>query len=303
MQNATLPTAPISGPLAALSTVERIFFGYLADYHGETRKLYEYHLNRYFTWCTRIGVDPLAVDRTYMSLYVRHLSEECGLRGSTVNTCMTPVKGFYGWAIDEDLIDRDPTARTKLPKSDYRQKYPLEREELRAMRSAAKRIGGRHWALTELLIVEALRISEASSVLIENFQDVERGHHVLTYKRKGGTWRTIPLPVAVLMAMETAAGDRTSGLLVTRLDGGKLSRPGAAGLVRTVARHAGIKRPINPHLLRGSAITETVDREGIREGQRLAGHEDPRTTSRHYDLSKNNHDTHPAHLLSARLTV
>jgi integrase len=56
--------------------------------------------------------------------------------------------------------------------------------------------------------------------------------------------------------------------------------------------------------LRASVITVHLDGGGdIREAQRLADHEDPRTTSRHYDLSKRNHDTHPVHIVSARLTV
>lgn len=82
------------------------------------------------------------------------------------------------------------------------------------------------------------------------------------------------------------------------------TRGGAAGLVATIVRHSGIGRPVNPHLVRASTVTVLLDGGGdIREAQRLADHEDPRTTSRHYDLSKRNHDTHPAHIVSARLTV
>lgn len=65
-----------------------------------------------------------------------------------------------------------------------------------------------------------------------------------------------------------------------------------------------MKKSVNPHLVRASVITVHLDSGGdIREAQRLADHEDPRTTSRHYDLSKNNHDTHPSHIVSARLTA
>lgn len=122
-------------------------------------------------------------------------------------------------------------------------------------------------------------------------------------RRKGGKVRKIPLPVAVLMALEAAAGDRTHGPVIACRDGRPLSRPGATGLVHTIVRHSAISRPVNPHLIRGSIITDTIEREGLREGQRLADHEDPRTTSRSYDLSKDNFDTHPVHLVSARLTV
>lgn len=294
---------PPAAHLAALTDLQRIYFGYLADYEGQTRAGYEYHLNRYLTWCARMQVDPLTADRTHIALYVRHLSEECGLRGSTVNTGMTPIKGFYRWAMLEGYLDRDPVVHTRLPKVNYRQKYPLDREELRNFRAAAKALGGRHWALGELLTVHALRISEACAVRVENCQDTERGHRVMTFRRKGGRWDTVPLPSVVQMAIDDATGDRTEGPVVTCLDGHPIGRGGGAGLVRTILRHAGIDKPVGPHLIRGSVITSVLDGGGdIREAQRLAGHEDPRTTSRHYDLSKRNHDTHPAHIVSARLT-
>lgn len=295
---------PPAAHLAALTDLQRVYFGYLADYEGNTRAGYEYHLSRYLTWCQALQIEALTADRTHVALYVRHLSEEIGLRGSTVNTSMTPVKGFYKWAMLEGFIDRDPVVHTRLPKVDYRQKYPLDRDEVRKFRFAAKQLGGRHWALGELLTVHALRISEAIGVRIENCQDVERGHRVMTLRRKGGKWRTVPMPIAVTLAIDDAAGDRTSGPVIAKRDGSPIGRGGATGLVNTIVRHAKLEHAVNPHLLRASVITVHLDSGGdIREAQRLADHEDPRTTSRHYDLSKRNHDTHPVHIVSARLTV
>lgn len=292
------------GHLVELTPLQRIFFGYLADYDGATRDGYEYHLNGFITWCDHRQIDPMTLDRTHAALYVRHLSEERGLRGSSVNTAMTPVKGMYRWAMLEGFLDRDPIVHIRLPRADYRQKYPLDRDELRKVRAAAKALGGRHWALGEMLTVHALRISEARGVLIENCQDIERGHRVMRFRRKGGSWSTTPMPIVVQMAIDAAAGGRASGPVITRLDGAPLGRGGATGLVRTILRRAGIDKPCNPHLIRGSTITVHLDGGGdIREAQRLAGHQDPRTTSRFYDLSKRNHDTNPVHIVSARLTV
>lgn len=119
----------------------------------------------------------------------------------------------------------------------------------------------------------------------------------------GGRWETVPLPIPVVLALDDAAADRTNGPVITRRDGAPITRSGATGLVVTIVRHAKLDKPVNPHLVRGSTITALLDGGGdIREAQRLAGHQDPRTTSRHYDLSKRNHDTHPVHIVSARLT-
>ncbi len=295
---------PPAGGLATLTDLQRVYFGFLADYEGKTRAGYEYHLQRYLTWCQANQVEPLTADRTQVALFVRHLSEQLGLRGSTVNTAMTPVKGFYRWAMLEGYIDRDPVVHTRLPKVDYRKKYPLEREDLRAIRKAAKELGGRHWALSELLVAHALRITECCDLLIENCQDVERGHRVMHLRRKGGKISSVPLPAVVAMALDDAAGGRTAGPVLTTMDGRKMERSTATGLLKTIVRHSGVTTRVNPHLIRASVITVHLDGGGdIREAQRLADHEDPRTTSRHYDLSKSNHDTHPSHIVSARLTA
>ena len=161
---------PLASGLATLTDLERAFFGYLADYKGGTRDGYERHLQNYFTWCQLHQVDPLAADRTILALYVRYLDEERGLRGSSVSSYMSAVKGFYKWSFQEGYIDRDPAVHVRLPKVEYRSKPPLERYELKEIRKAAKEIGGRHWALAELLLVHALRISECTNILIENYR-------------------------------------------------------------------------------------------------------------------------------------
>lgn len=295
---------PAPAGLSALTDLDRVCFGFLADYEGSTRDHYQGHLNTFVTWCHQHQVDPLTAERTQVAMYVRYLSEVRGLRGSTVNTYLTPIKGFYRWAMLEGFIDRDPIVHARLPKVDYRQKYPLEREELRALRKAAKDLGGRHWALGELLIAHAFRISECTWLRIEECQEYERGHRVMRARRKGGKTKTIPMPISVSMAIDDAAGDRTRGPVITTLQGNQLGRGTAVGLLRTIHRHSGVTKPVNPHLIRASVITVHLDSGGdIREAQRLADHEDPRTTSRHYDLSKRNHDTHPVHISSARLTA
>lgn len=289
--------------LADLTPLQRALFGFLANYEGLTRDLYEYHLVTWIQWCADQGLDPMTVERTHVSMYVRYLSEVRGNKASTIGTTMSPIKGFYRYATVEGLVDRDPAAYVRLPKIHYEKKHPIEREELRRLRKAGKTLGGRHWALIELLTVHALRISEACSIQIEDYQDTERGHRVLHFTRKGGRRATVPIPVAALLALDDAAGDRASGPLLTTRDGRPLNRHTATGVFETIVRHAKLERHINPHLVRASVITDAFE-QGLpgRDVQNLAGHLDPRTTAT-YDLGLHNHDKHPAHIMAARLTA
>lgn len=289
--------------IGQMREVDRALLAFLSRFEGTTRQAYEYHLKRWLQWCGQYGLDVMRVERVHIELRIRELSEIQGLKASTIQTYIGPVLGFYREAARDGIIPNDPGAHVRLPKVHYGQKAALEREELRALRRAGKELGGRHWALSELLIVHALRISETCGIQVENFQEVDRGHRVLSFRRKGGRIERVPLPVLTLMALEDAAGERTSGAVITTRQGGVLSRSGATGLVQTVSRHAAIGRHVNPHLIRSSVITHALD-EGmsIRDAQWLAGHMDPRTTTRHYDLGRQNHDRHPAHIMSARLT-
>ena len=136
--------------LTDLTPTQQAYFGYLANYEGNTRRLYEYHLSVWFQWCADQGIDPMAAERTHLALFVRYRSEVVGNKASTINTMFAAIKGLYAYAVIEGLIDRDPAAHARLPKIHRERKYPLDREELRSIRKAGKKLGGRHWALAEL---------------------------------------------------------------------------------------------------------------------------------------------------------
>lgn len=290
-----------------LDPLQLAYLSYLGDYHGNTLTTYRHHLDAYLTWCQGHGLDPLTVKRVHLELYVRHLLDEKGLRPSTVATAMTPVKGFYDAAVGDEIIDRDPTRRLKLPKFTYEKSALVPFRDLMLFLEVAKATSARHWALTQLLAGMGLRISEAASLRIEDYSTIEQGQHMLRFVQKGGATAVVPVPLPVLHSLEAARAGRERGPLIAARDGGPLTRGGATGLVETVNRRAaaqGLKRHINPHLLRKSAVTEALEMGmSIRDAQTFARHADPRTTSKHYDLGRANHYRHPGHQIAARLAV
>lgn len=81
-----------------------------------------------------------------------------------------------------------------------------------------------------------------------------------------------------------------------------MRRHAAAGLVRTICRHAHITKHVTPHLLRHSAITNALDAGApLRKVQDLARHSDPRVTML-YDRQRTNLDDHAVHTVSAYLS-
>lgn len=291
----------------SIDVLQLAYAGYLGRFHGNTFKQYEYQLGRYFKWCMANNVHPLYdVKRAHVEFYVRHLIDS-GLKASTVNTAMAPIKGFYDFALWDEYIDRDPARKIALPKYQHKKVPPVAHRDLQIFLETAKDIGPRHWALVTLLHSMALRISEASSLQLENYTGFAEGQPRITFIEKGGAERTTPVPMPVLRVIEAVRDGREAGPLIPRRDGGPLTRHGATGLIETVNRRAeknGLKRHINPHLLRKASITAAFNANmSVRDIQEFARHADPRTTSKHYDLGRDNDYRHPGHQVAAMLAV
>ena len=215
---------------------------------------------------------------------------------------MGAVRGFYRFACIDGVIDRDPAAYARLPKVwvDELATDGLDRHEFMRYLHAARGVSDQHWALVTLMGVLGLRVSEACNVQIGDWDGIEQGHRVLRLIGKGNKPATIPLPVSVLRTLDIVRGDRRSGpLLVRKRDGEQLDRRNAYAMIQTVTRHAGIGRHVHPHSLRYSYVSLALEAGvSLREVQRGARHEDPRTTAR-YDRAPRNLDRHAVHFLAA----
>lgn len=291
----------------SIDVLQLAYAGYLGRFHGNTFTTYEAALQRFMHWCVAKQLHPLYdVKRAHVEFYVRHLIES-NLKASTVNTMMTPVKGFYDFALWDEYIERDPARRVALPKYRYEKSQIMATRDLTIFLETAKAASPRHHALISLLHQMGMRISEAAGLRVENYTGFAAAAPMIRYIEKGGNERETPVPMSVLHALEAVRAGREEGAMIPRRDGGQLTRAGAAGLVETVNRRAvkaGLKRHVNPHLLRKMAVTEALEMNmSIRDVQEFARHADPRTTSRHYDLGRANSYRHPVHQIAARLAV
>lgn len=214
------------------------------------------------------------------------------------------VKGFYSFAEIDGYIERSPAAHLRIPRvyKDESKTLGLDRMELGNLIQTARASHVMDNALITLMGMLGLRVSEACSVKIEDYQQIERGHRVLRLIGKGGKPATIPLPVPVLRALDAAAGDRTSGpLLLRRKSGEPMNRKSAALAVERLCKAAGITKKISPHSLRHSYVTACLDAGvPLRDVQVAARHSDPRITAR-YDRARHNHDRHANHTVAAFL--
>ncbi len=276
----------------------------MLPYANNTLLTYTYQLDRWLLWCRDNSIEPLQAKRADVETYIKYLQEEQNQKISTIHTALVPVRGFYRYAFNEEIIARDPAALARRPRLSrgVTDTIGLDRQQMRALLEAGSKRSARDCAIAYLLACMALRSSEACSIQIEDYQQTVRGHRVLHFTGKGHVPARMPLPVPVLRALDAAAEGRTHGQLLRGRDGQPLCRRGTYRIVGYLARQAGIPARVTPHLLRHSSITNALESgASLRKVQDLARHSDPRTTM-HYDRNRTSLDDHAVHSLVAFLS-
>src|ERR1700729_3559899 len=261
-----MAAAEISTSLVPLQPVftdaERLaLVGYLAGYRGLTREAYNLDLRQFTAWCRSRSLPLFSVRRADIETFARELEAE-GRARATVARRLSTIAGFYKYAVEEEFLDHSPAAHVRRPRVDYEwHATALDRNEVGALLVAAGLGPAAEHALISLLALNGLRVSEATGANIEHL-GLERGHRTLVITRKGGKVVTIPLAPRTARAIDLSIGERTGGPLFVTVDGRRLDRHGAAGIVRRVTRRAGIAKQVGPHTLRHVFITAT-QRRGV----------------------------------------
>ena len=279
---------------------EQALAGFLAAYSGLTRTAYALDLRQFASWCFEHDLRLFGVRRADIECFGREM-EANGRARATIARRLCTISGFYRYAVEEDLLDHSPAIHVRRPRLDYESHATaLDRNEVGVLLVAAGLGAAQDHALVSLLILNGLRVSEATGADIDAL-GLERGHRTLTILRKGGKMVTIPLAPRTARAIDLAIGERLEGPIFLRPDGQRLDRHGAARIVRRTARRAGLDKPITPHTLRHAFITAALDAGvPLRDVQEAASHADPRTTMR-YDRARGSLDRHATYIVSAFL--
>lgn len=263
---------------------------FLAGYAGRTREAYAADLKQWGTWCAGHDVDVLGAARAHVQLYAAGLTD-LGRSPATVARKLSAIAGFYKYAVVEGVLQRSPADHVRRPKvSDESTRLGLDKDELRAVLSAAVGVSPQALALVSLLALNGLRVSEACNARARDLVDV-RGRLVLEVVRKGGKQGLAPL--APRTAAAIAALGRVGDDLLIGLD-----RYAAWRLIRHVVDAAGITKTVSPHSLRHTFVTLSLEAGvPLHDVQDAAGHADPRTTQR-YNRSRHRLEHHATYAVT-----
>jgi integrase/recombinase XerD len=252
-----------------------------------TVRAYERDVYRLIKSLREGGVaEPAEVDVGHLREHVQALSRR-GLARSSIRRARSSVRSYFGFLLQEGVIDEDPSVRLDAPRATRSLPDVLSVEEVVRVLEAPEPDHPLCWrdrAVLEFHYASGVRVSELADLRLGAL-DLELG--LCTVFGKGSKERVVPVGSAARVAMRRylrdlrpkldRRGDTDAVFLTWR--GRPLSRMTVWTIVRDNARRAGIDKRVSPHTLRHSCATHLLEGGAdLAVVQELLGHADIATT-------------------------
>lgn len=255
---------------------------------GDTLRAYAIDLHRFERTIGKVQID--SITRDHLKNYLDNLTSKHGQRVSlaTQNRHYASLHRFFEWLLQEKIINENPMENLprRKPSKDLGEVAPgsviraLRKEQVEKILKNAQTT--REKLLFTLLYTSGIRISEALDL---NIQDIQEGTISIRHG-KGNQPRQAYLgkqPEKLLQQYLEERGNPTSGPLFVTTHGQRLSYARARQLFMEAARNIvnPDSTPVTIHQLRHTFCTERAGYIDSFVLQRLAGHNDIRTTLRY----------------------
>ena len=263
----------------------------------------------YSTDVTRVGHEELRKFTGYLQntrAFMDHPytgPQKKSLSGHTVNGYLRAIRAFWGWLLAEEFIEVNPFYRVKVPKAPKKVIVPFSEEQLRLffeVVDAKSPVGFRDLTLTQALLDTGMRVTELTSLEMENVNLAQR---CLKVHGKGDKERIVPFGVTVQKALAKYISKYRPRPIYPLSDNLFLSRDGmpltpnrVQSIIETCANKAGIKGVrASPHTFRHTfAISYLRNGGDVFTLQRILGHETLDMVRNYVNLAQT--DLQEAHL-------
>ncbi len=254
---------------------------FLAGFQSpETRRGYRSDLRCWFDFCRTHGLHPFRkIRRIHLEVYLRQLETSAPRpANATLYRRISTLSSWFRWLEDEEFNVGNPAARMRRPTRHPTPQPWLDRNQLTDLLAAAEDEGGDAYAMTCLLGLNGLRVSEACNADVTDLGG-SRYQPTLRVLGKGDKPAEIVLNPRTWQAIDQVVADRSDGPLLRNRWGNRMRRHNIASILVRLAKTAGIRAHVTPHALRRSYITVGLQ-QGVplRDMQRAARHTKADTT-------------------------
>jgi integrase/recombinase XerD len=277
------------------------FLGHLELERGLSRntlEAYRSDLQQFADFLARRELDPLKAKTTDLAAFISELAtgapDRPAAAPATLQRKIACLRSFYRHLRREQLLDHDPAAELRAPRSRARLPKVLSRDEVTRLLDQPRGTSPaalRDRALLETMYACGLRASEAIGLELSEL-DLEGG--ILRARGKGSKERIVPIGGKAIDALSVylergrpaLVGIRPERRVFVNQRGGGLSRQGLYKIVGRHARSAGLERRMSPHTLRHTFATHLLSGGcDLRSLQEMLGHADIGTTQIYTHLS------------------
>lgn len=228
--------------------------------------------------------------------FLAHLNQKHNPR--SVARKLSSLRSFYRFLVQEEIVETNLFATTSAPKQNKRlpkMVYSEEIDNLFESINTDQVIGKRDYAMLEILYGTGLRVSEFTSLRI---QDIDFYNQTFIVMGKGGKERYVPFHSGIkealldymnfsrneLLKKETAI---PSDALFLNFKGNPLTSRGVRAILKELNEKAMNNQNISPHMFRHSYATHLLDNGAdLRSVQELLGHANLSTTQIYTHVSK-----------------
>jgi len=214
--------------------------------------------------------------------------KDLGLAATTIRRQVSALRTYYRFLVGEGVVTRDPSERIESPKRWRTLPAVLtvaDIERLLAAPNTDEPLAIRDRALLEFAYATGVRVSELVGLTLQDILFEEGFARVFG---KGAKERLVPVGRRALGAVALYAREIRPtlekkgvgrGALFLNARGGPLSRVGAWGVIKKMAKRAGIVKRVTPHTLRHTFATHLLEGGAdLRAVQEMLGHADLSTT-------------------------
>lgn len=281
-----------------MDEVLKQFVEYLETERGmtaNTMDAYSRDIRQYSEFLLNHGLNSFSeAGETTVMTYLLFLQGQ-GKSPATIARQLSSIRGLYQYLLNFGQVTRDPTLKIESPKG--QKKIPVvptvkDIEALISQPSSSSEIGIRDRAMLELLYATGLRVTELTSL---NLEDVRLDLGYIRCKNRTGS-RVVPLGNMALQALNDYVkngrkpfvedGERA---LFLNYNGGRLTRQGFWKILKQHTKDANLTQPISPQTLRHSFATHLVENGAdLKVVQEMMGHSGIASTQFYIQVSEEN---------------
>jgi site-specific recombinase XerD len=192
------------------------------------------------------------------------------------------LKSFFGWAFDNQLLEKDLATQITCPKVPRKLPHFLSVDEILSVLKTFKRSSTeelREEVLFLLLYGGGLRVSEACNL---KWSEVQLTQRVLRVRGKGNKERVIVLPRLCQQALETLRKVTPEDFI---FGSAALGTRRAYTIIHERGIQADLLQSLHPHALRHSFATHLLSSgANLRTLQEMLGHESLQATEKYTHL-------------------